>query len=161
MCDFSKSSNTFRILQTPSSTHELWCLEVNSHSNMHPDYEKLPLDEFEEQASRSSKRKRLPRICPYIIGTYSILASLVLLYIFIRPQLFSSESVIECEQPQFRREWRTLDDREKRSYIQAVQCLRDVPSSMGTNYSLSEDFAYIHAMGSGISTFNEKITCIA
>jgi hypothetical protein len=49
-----------------------------------------------------------------------------------------------CENPSTRREWRTLSAAEKHDYLNAVQCLRDTPSKLHPEYSLYDDFPWIH-----------------
>ncbi|OHW95205.1 tyrosinase central domain containing protein [Colletotrichum incanum] len=49
-----------------------------------------------------------------------------------------------CEEPYFRREWRSLSKQERRDYIDAFQCFIDSPSVMGLNGSLYNDFSWVH-----------------
>ncbi|VUC32086.1 unnamed protein product [Clonostachys rosea] len=51
-----------------------------------------------------------------------------------------------CSDPVARTEWRDLSDQEKSTYIEAVQCLKDVPSRLTetTSETLWDDFAYVH-----------------
>ena len=49
-----------------------------------------------------------------------------------------------CTNPSLRREWRSLAEREKIEYIDAVQCLTATSSALGLNQSLHDDFAWIH-----------------
>jgi len=64
-----------------------------------------------------------------------------------------SVAVSTCNRPQFRREWRSLSHLEKRSYIQAVQCLKKTPSRLGLNQSLYDDFPYVHFRVGGYCMF--------
>ena len=50
-----------------------------------------------------------------------------------------------CTTPAVRREWRDLSKDEKADYIKAVKCLSSIPSRLGLNGSLHDDFAYIHS----------------
>ncbi|KAL2217410.1 hypothetical protein M432DRAFT_516476, partial [Thermoascus aurantiacus ATCC 26904] len=50
-----------------------------------------------------------------------------------------------CKTPYTRREWRSLSREEKKEYIEAVQCLRRLPSRLGLNQSLYHDFPYVHS----------------
>ena len=49
-----------------------------------------------------------------------------------------------CNSPSTRLEWRSLHDTEKHDYIQAVQCLRSIPSILSLPQSLYDDFPYVH-----------------
>jgi hypothetical protein len=121
-------------------------------SNMASFYQALPSDVNREQSeARSYFTYYFTVIRPYTLHAYSVLISLILLCVLLVTTFPASRANQECQRPAFRREWRTLNDHEKRDYIRAVQCLRDVPSRVGTKYSLYEDFAYVHAQGSGIS----------
>lgn len=56
----------------------------------------------------------------------------------------SVSSLISCENPVVRHEWRTLSKKEKGAYLQAVLCLRTIPSRLGLNQTLYDDFSYLH-----------------
>lgn len=49
-----------------------------------------------------------------------------------------------CKNPPLRREWRSLDRAEKHDYIEAVKCLKTVPSQVGENQTLYDDFPWVH-----------------
>ncbi|CAH0055222.1 unnamed protein product [Clonostachys solani] len=53
-----------------------------------------------------------------------------------------------CKEPLVRKEWRTLNNQEKRSYISAVQCLKTKPAQLQSRYSGSrsrfDDFQAEH-----------------
>lgn len=49
-----------------------------------------------------------------------------------------------CHHPVIRREWRSLSVEEKDDYLDAVRCLRDIPSRIGQSQSLYDDFPWIH-----------------
>jgi hypothetical protein len=49
-----------------------------------------------------------------------------------------------CKSPVVRREWRSLSNMEKHDYLDAVRCLKDVPSRIGESQSLYDDFPWIH-----------------
>ncbi|KAF2121024.1 hypothetical protein BDV96DRAFT_641662 [Lophiotrema nucula] len=116
-------------------------------------YKALPYDELPESAKTSSRAaKILSRIYHYTIGAYLVVTSLALLFIVLHSLFIVSLPSEKCQRPMFRREWRTFDDQEKKNYIEAVQCLKDIPSKIGTNYSIFEDFPYAHAIGDGIKT---------
>lgn len=53
--------------------------------------------------------------------------------------------VLQCRNPTMRREWRSLDRSEKAEYITAVNCLRALPSGIGLNQTLYDDFPLIHS----------------
>lgn len=56
---------------------------------------------------------------------------------------YSHESTI-CHHPSLRQEWRSLSREEKKNYIDAVQCLKDIPSEIGLNQTLYDDFPWVH-----------------
>ena len=49
-----------------------------------------------------------------------------------------------CQNVLVRREWRSLSNRGKQHYIDAVQCTRRKPSLLGLNQSLYDDLPYVH-----------------
>ena len=49
-----------------------------------------------------------------------------------------------CQTLAVRHEWRSLSKKEKGAYLEAVQCLRTVPSRLGLNQTLYDDFPYLH-----------------
>ena len=49
-----------------------------------------------------------------------------------------------CKQLSVRREWRSLSQDEKHSYLDSVRCLHQRPSRLGLNQSLFHDFAWVH-----------------
>lgn len=49
-----------------------------------------------------------------------------------------------CTEPYFRREWRSLAVKEKKDYLDAVQCFIDSPSMLNMNGSLYDDFSWVH-----------------
>ena len=49
-----------------------------------------------------------------------------------------------CQNPEWRREWRSLSSTEKQNYITAIQCLLTIPSIVGLNQTLYDDFPWIH-----------------
>lgn len=54
------------------------------------------------------------------------------------------KSTTKCDTPLIRREWRSLDTEERHNYIQAVQCLQDLPSELAGRGSLYDDLVYVH-----------------
>ena len=62
-------------------------------------------------------------------------------------EIYDTQSLTStaCTDPVIRREWRSLSDVEKSDYIAAVQCLRDLPSRLGLNQTLYDDFPYVHS----------------
>ena len=63
-----------------------------------------------------------------------------------RSSLYFSRSRLSCEYPPTRREWRSLSTKEKQDYIKAVQCLKTMPSLIGMDQSLYNDFPWVHMM---------------
>ena len=49
-----------------------------------------------------------------------------------------------CRDPVLRREWRSLNDSEKRDYIRSVKCLKTLPSQLYLNQTLYDDFPWVH-----------------
>jgi tyrosinase len=54
------------------------------------------------------------------------------------------QSQNDCANPVKRVEWRTLSDTVRKSYIEAVLCLKTKPSRLGLSTPLYDDFAYVH-----------------
>ena len=52
-----------------------------------------------------------------------------------------------CKMSPVRREWRSLSQSEKAQYVDAVLCLRTVPSKIRPEGLVYDDFPYIHARG--------------
>ncbi len=50
-----------------------------------------------------------------------------------------------CKEPRIRREWRSLSNTEKATYIAAAKCLTLIPSSSGTNRTVHDEFSYVHS----------------
>ena len=50
-----------------------------------------------------------------------------------------------CRYPTIRHEWRSLSREEKSAYLDAVKCLRTLPSRLGLNHTLYDDFPYFHS----------------
>ena len=50
-----------------------------------------------------------------------------------------------CQNPTVRHEWRSLSREEKNAYLDAVKCLRTIPSRLGLNHTLYDDFPYFHS----------------
>jgi hypothetical protein len=53
-------------------------------------------------------------------------------------------SLSRCHDPPVRREWRSLSLAQKHEYVDAVLCLRTIPSSLNPNMSLYDDFPFLH-----------------
>lgn len=49
-----------------------------------------------------------------------------------------------CKNPPIRREWRSLSLVQKHEYVDAVLCLRKLPSSLNKNMSRYDDFPFLH-----------------
>lgn len=47
--------------------------------------------------------------------------------------------------PALRQEWRELPEATQASYIEAVKCLRRLPSKIGLETSHYDDFSYVHS----------------
>lgn len=56
----------------------------------------------------------------------------------------SAAELSVCGIVQVRREWRSLSDTEKHNFIDAVRCLTNRPSKQLPQYSLYDDFSYVH-----------------
>lgn len=99
--------------------------------------EKLPL-----QRQRTRGRPAFAVICVAIV----CLAIGFTIGLFLRhnsrPSIAPHKS---CLYPTLRHEWRSLSKKEKTAYVQAVQCLRTVPSRLGLNHTLFDDFPYFHS----------------
>ena len=51
---------------------------------------------------------------------------------------------VACISPPIRREWRTLDRSDRTAYVNAVQCLTTLPSSLRDNGTVYDDFPWVH-----------------
>ncbi|KDN64771.1 hypothetical protein CSUB01_08546 [Colletotrichum sublineola] len=49
-----------------------------------------------------------------------------------------------CQDPYFRKEWRSLSKKEKQDYLEAAKCLAHTPSILTGNGTIHDDFAYVH-----------------
>lgn len=61
-----------------------------------------------------------------------------------------------CKDPPSRREWRTLGDEQKQEYLNAVLCLKSIPSRLKMNQSLYDDFPWVHALIGGYCAWMEN-----
>lgn len=59
-------------------------------------------------------------------------------------QLSFTPTPKSCIHPIIRREWRSFSMNEKHDYLNAVRCLKDIPSRIGEAQSLYDDFPWIH-----------------
>ena len=62
----------------------------------------------------------------------------------VPPLSHAASEGARCPNPAFRMEWRNLSTTQQDAYISAVSCLRDLPSRLGLNQSLYDDFPYVH-----------------
>ena len=67
-----------------------------------------------------------------------------------------SKHTTACKQPALRKEWRSLDKVEKLNYTKAVQCLKSIPSHLGLNQTLYDDFPWVH-MHSGETCMSDSL----
>jgi tyrosinase len=58
-----------------------------------------------------------------------------------------------CTNPPKKVEWRKLSSADKKSYLDAVLCLKTKPSRMGLKTSLYDDFPHIHFEMNGYSEY--------
>ena len=72
-------------------------------------------------------------------------ASTILIKGFQERQTRYSQQPNSCTNPPLRREWRSLARVEKDKYIQAVKCLKTIPSRLGLNQTLYDDFPWVHS----------------
>ncbi|KAG8670411.1 hypothetical protein FPOAC2_09773 [Fusarium poae] len=65
---------------------------------------------------------------------------------FTLPALAAAAAVPKsCENPTKRVEWRQLDQSTRQQYIDAVLCLATIPSRLGLNSTLYNDFPHVHS----------------
>lgn len=81
-------------------------------------------------------------VCFALSFAYSLLPVLGIPY-------FQFHSEVSCKIPSIRREWRTLNSIEKKDYIRSVWCFKTIPSRLGANQTLYDDFPLIHAIVGG------------
>ena len=104
------------------------------------------VDENESEASlltqRPSRRKSPSNfVCLFIALLVSCFALGILSW---RTSYRAIPRLPSCKNTTVRHEWRSLSRSEQHGYLQAVQCLRNVPSRLGLNQTLYDDFSYVH-----------------
>ncbi|KAI4163567.1 MAG: hypothetical protein LQ342_002839 [Letrouitia transgressa] len=120
-------------------------------TNRFPDYAPLASSEVDLEAPQDAKasdpkeesyRNHLARaIQVFMVGLLLILATSLTVK-WTAQRVILSEN--RCDNIAIRKEWRNLNDGEKTAYLRAVQCLRTIPSRLGHNQTLFDDFAYFH-----------------
>ena len=65
-----------------------------------------------------------------------------------------------CRYPTIRHEWRSLSREEKSAYLDAVKCLRTIPSRLGLNHTLYDDFPYFHSRTGESGAFSSSLNCL-
>lgn len=101
----------------------------------------LPLPTGDSRDPQSSPRARCRLLPPALV--------LVGVASFFLVSLLSTSNRVSpkaCLHPNVRREWRTLNQEEKMSYIRAAQCLTKTPSTAlrHQNASIHDEFALLH-----------------
>ncbi|KAF2749222.1 monooxygenase [Sporormia fimetaria CBS 119925] len=63
------------------------------------------------------------------------------------PQIPSTPSspARTCANPIVRREWRAMHESQQQDYLRAVKCLKTIPSRLGKDHTLYDDFPYVHS----------------
>ena len=79
----------------------------------------------------------------YMVAVILFVATVVGFVILVLPSL-NDGKMGNCQKIAYRREWRSLSNKQKLAYIDAIQCLRSKPSRMGLQHSLYDDFPYVH-----------------
>lgn len=101
----------------------------------------LPLPTEDSRRPQSSPRAQyqLLRLALVLVGVASFF--LVSVLSMSKPALPKP-----CLHPSVRKEWRTLNQKEKLSYISAAQCLTRTPSTYlrHQNVSIHDEFALLH-----------------
>lgn len=94
------------------------------------------------QADRQADLKFLTRrrISALFVTTVIILAIIVLAFL----STASKDPRQACVSPAVRREWRQLNNTEKKTYIDAVKCLQTFPSQLTGIGRRSDDFPWLH-----------------
>lgn len=122
-----------------------------NHLKATHDYSPLQGSECEKPLEKQSVSKRGCFYCLSISGLaiFSVLVYAIVLRSF-HPNTSSLHpakvEVSACSEPSIRHEWRSLSKNEKLEYIAAVQCLSSLPSKLGLDQSLHQDFPYIHSL---------------
>lgn len=108
--------------------------------------------ESEEKSERSRQSRQL--LTSRLLGAV-VFGALVLGISFFSGIVFENHSLRHqaldpyqdrerCSNPSTRREWRSFSAAEKANYLDAVQCLRETPSRLHSDYSLYDDFPWVH-----------------
>lgn len=117
-------------------------------------------DNVKEQMStkyqKTHRRHAFAVICVAVICLATGFAIGELLRQNPRPSIGPQKS---CQNPIVRHEWRSLSMQEKSSYLQAVRCLRTVPSRLGLNTTLYDDFPYFHTRTGESGMFSTLHRC--
>ncbi|KAL9040667.1 MAG: hypothetical protein Q9214_004392, partial [Letrouitia sp. 1 TL-2023] len=101
-----------------------------------------PQDAKVSDPQEESHRNRLARaIQVFVVGLLLILATNLTIKWTAQRVILSEH---RCDNIAIRKEWRNLNNEEKTAYLRAVQCLRTIPSRLGHNQTLFDDFAYFH-----------------
>jgi hypothetical protein len=119
---------------------------IGSSKSGYTEYTQIVDEELDDSQDGTPPQRRL---CSTLFSLIRLILSILLVVLAVcgfthwlsrhRP---SSTTVHEPVTT--RREWRTLTKLQKHEYIAAVRCLKIMPSRLGLNHTLYDDFPYIH-----------------
>ncbi|TGO50400.1 hypothetical protein BCON_0184g00050 [Botryotinia convoluta] len=106
--------------------------------------------ESEEKNERALQGRQLQppkRLCAVVLGALvlgiAFFSGVIFENHFLRHQALDPYQNRErCSSSSTRREWRSFSAAEKANYLDAVQCLRETPSRLHSDYSLYDDFPW-------------------
>jgi len=139
---FMKSFGMLPYLNMPSFSHKagkyirVHTKDDSLNSDSESEMEKLP-------AHTERNRRRSTTINVLFIIVIILLATVALAYLQLHDHITSPASV-SCQNPSLRQEWRSFSIEEQYDYINAAQCLRDIPSRLHNGMSLYDDFPFLH-----------------
>ncbi|KAL9119187.1 MAG: hypothetical protein Q9187_004258 [Circinaria calcarea] len=110
-------------------------------SNSEPDGDDIDKEKLSTLYQKSRRRYPSSLVC---VAVTCLAVGFAVGLLLRQTSRTSVSSRTVCGDPIVRHEWRSLSKVEKDSYLQAVQYLRTVPSTLGLNQSLYDDFSYIH-----------------
>ncbi|MCJ1310855.1 hypothetical protein MMC25_004523 [Agyrium rufum] len=124
------------------SAHGEFCAEESLLPKSEREHNEIIRGEEQTQIQKRRRKYTLSIVC---ISIACIIIGFASIYFLNRTAHEPVVSIARCKNPAVRHEWRSLSTEEKGAYVRAVQCLRTVPSRLGLNQTLYDDFPYFHA----------------
>ena len=123
-----------------------WSKKLHSYSRVNSEEDGSSPENDEKSDAQRWHSLYFLLICLSCAAAFA--ASITLGILFLTPtlqqEINSSKSAHTCHDPVRRKEWRSLDHKEREDYLKAVTCLSTKKSRLGLRQSLHDDFAYVH-----------------